>query len=998
MKKILKIIIKSLSFIILAALAFSPVNAQEMLSAKKRGIDVAFQNKRTSQLSNELASNTLAVKNNSTLDITFSISISSPNGWKVISRKNAYYTVSPGDSVFVPVNIIPQKISTGNVNHIISVALLDKDGSQFASALWYLNIRKESNWTASAVNTKIFFLNQSDTASFSIKVQNFGNTSEKIRLSFASDRRLRVYDPANKLADIRYFNLALPVNTDTVLTFTVKRFKPVQSAFRNDFDLAALPEHSEVFPLRVVAQNEPEDGALPKSWRGLIDFIKAGTETSLKERQASSFPLTIEANVDNILESSTMMNLSLYGYTNLEKNRNLNYRFQTYFVDNFYNYRPYLGNSHYIGYTSPHSTLEAGDISGFPNFGFSSTGKGIKGTQRVGRRNTIGAFYLQGPNWFNASYKTDFGVYHEIRKGRSSLQNIAQHSENTWLNTIGQQYSNKLRFNLFRFHNFSVNSSISREQYKMFADSTITKLGYAYSFNYSGAFKNLYISFLNSRGTSYNIGYRGIQSIGSDVTYSFHRKQSLTASYFKLDQEPLYLSSSGILLSTRLNATEKYELRYNANPLEYGLTFRVQHLYSDVLNLRTESNGVGVDYRPKLSGSTRFFLSTSAAYVSLLDYGLDPYFSSQIRTSFRHRGFTSNIRYYYGPYQTFEQVLFARNKINNQSIFTNTNVRLWLKKNVLSFEPSFIYSYETLFKRNRISARPEFYYMPKSGFEFRFYGQYMNNSQKDNPFINTQATEFGAINPGYMTSSNLFFGFGIKKRIGVPISGKRYHKLTVEIFKDINGNHKQDKNEAGIKNVLVNIKALEADTSTFSTSRLKDLGENFVTDGNGKIEYKNLPKGTYKISVVPLSETNGFFAGNDQIVKIEKDLTYSMPLNQGVALSGIVAIERDPTVADLEKGIDIGKIRITAVDSSGKTYSTLTDKDGRFNFRIPAGIYQVSINEGALPSNFEVDTKRIIIEMLTVADNYNITFFVREKKRKINIKKFDQQGKIINSN
>lgn len=998
MKKLIHLY-KIITIVGLSLLAYLELNAQAVNSNNKRGIVVDFQNKRTSQLSNELASNVLVVRNYASTEINFSLNISPPNGWKIVSRKTNYYQVAPGDSIFVPVNIIPQKMSVGNVNHIISVALLNKDRAQFASALWYLNIRKESNWTASAVNTKLFFLNQGDTASFAVKVQNMGNTPEKITLNFSSDKRLQVFSPSNPIEVIKYFNLVLPINTDTVLRLKVRRVQSVQYSFRRDFDLSNLPDHSEIFSLRIGAQSETEGGGTSsKSWRGMIDFIKAGTETNLKEHASATLPLTVEANVDNILESSTMMNLLMYGQTNLERNRSLTYRVQTFFSDNFYDYRPYLGNSHYLSYSSPRSTLEVGDVGGFANFGFTANGKGVKATQRIGRRNMIGAFYLQGPDWISRNYKKDIGAYHEITKGRSSLQNNLQHSENTWLNTIGDQYSNKLRFNLFKFHNFLFSSSISREQNTTSSDSTVSKLGYAYYFNYSGSFKKIFLNVLNSYGSNYNIGYRGIQSIGTDIGYVFKKQQRLTASYFKMEQNPRYISSTGLLLSSRFSGTEKYELRYSPNPLEYGLTLRINHIYSDALNLRTESNGAGFDFRPKGLGSTRFFLATNAAYVKLLDYNLNPYFASQIRASLRHKGFTSNIRYYYGPYQMFEQLLFAKNKINNQSIYTNTNVRLWLKKDIVSFEPSFIYSYETLFKRNRLSVRPEFYYVPKSGFEFRAYGQYVSNNQDDNPFINNQDNEFGAMNAGSMSSSNLFFGFGVRKRIGIPVSGKKYHKLTVDIFKDLNGNSRKDKNELGIKNVMVNIKVLDADTSNFNSSRLKDLGENFVTDGNGQVNYKNLPKGLYRISIMPLSEVNGFFAGNDQIVKVEKDLSYAMPLNQGVSLSGMVAVERDPTIADIEKKIDIGRIRVTALDSVGRSYSTLTDAEGRFNFKLPAGIYQISINEGALPDNFEIDAKRISVEMLTVADNYNITFFVREKKRKINIKKFDQQGKIINSN
>jgi hypothetical protein len=284
--------------------------------------------------------------------------------------------------------------------------------------------------------------------------------------------------------------------------------------------------------------------------------------------------------------------------------------------------------------------------------------------------------------------------------------------------------------------------------------------------------------------------------------------------------------------------------------------------------------------------------------------------------------------------------------------------------------------------------------MPKSGIEFKFYGQYINNAQKENPLVNL--TEFRDIDQP-ISSSNLFFGFGIKKRLGIPVSGRKYQKLRVSVFKDLNGNGRQDKNEAGLKNVLVNIKPVR-DSLQRGWSEPKETGEDFITNEDGLVTYKNIPKGIYKISIVPLASLNGFFAGNEQAVMVDKDLTFAMPLNKGVQLTGGIIVNRDVTAADFDKQIDVSKIRVTAMDSLGRTFSTLTDNGGRFSLRLPGGVYQISINEKALPDNFDLEQKRITVEMFTVAENYNVTFLLEEKKRKKNIKKFDQDGKLIETN
>jgi len=956
----------------------------------RRGIEIGFVDKRTDNINNDISSNILKIKNNSDKAISFELRLSIPDGWVIVVKKNNQYLIQPNDSLFIPVNLMPRKVSAGSVSHIINASLVSENQLQFASAIWYMNIKKESNWVSSLTYNKVFFLDESDTARFSIRLQNMGNSEEDIKVNFIGDRRLRVLDNLHNNIPIEYYNIKLPVNTDTTVSFKVEKLQPIQQSFREDFDALRIIKN-DYYSLKVTVQNQPLDNSLAKTWRGTVDFIKAGTEARLNEYQSASLPLTIEANVDNVLDNATILNLNMYGNAYLEKNRNLSYRYQTFFVNNFYSYTPYLGGSHYVGYFTPRTSIEIGDVTGNAGLGFTPTGRGLKTTYQLTRNHNVGAFYLKSPIFFNESNKTDYGFSYEFRSGRTSFENFVQFNENILLNTTGKQYSNKIRFSLFGNQNFSVKTAFSNEVYNGGATS-LSKNGYAYSINYAGGFKKLSISLSNSLGSPYNTGYRGIKTAGADLLYRVNAASSFGGGAYFYEQKPKYFSAAGGLLNSRQSTSERYELKYNFNKYEYNLSLKLQHIYNEVLNLRTESNGLGFDFRPRAKNDMRFFLSISGVYNKLLDYDIEPYFSSQIRSTFRYRGLSTNLRYYYGPYQTYEQLLFANSKINNQSFFTNTNLNLWLIKNTLSFEPSMTYSYETLYKRNRLSLRPELYYLPKKRLEVRFYAQYMNNNQRNNPFINLN--NFMDVNQPIVTS-NLFFGFGVKKRIGVPVSGKKYHKLSVSVFKDLNGNGKQDKSEPGLRNVLVNIKPLSKDTSQVAYSGLNENGEHFITDEMGKVSYNNLPKGAYLVKIVPLTDNSGFFAGGEQVVNIDGNKNLLMPLNQGVQLTGGLTAERDQTAADFDKEIDLSRIRVLALDSLGKTYSTLTNKDGRFNMRLPAGVYQLSINESALPDNFELEQKQIKIEMFTVSDIYNTTFYIKERKRKVNIKKFDSNGNVI---
>ncbi len=59
---------------------------------------------------------------------------------------------------------------------------------------------------------------------------------------------------------------------------------------------------------------------------------------------------------------------------------------------------------------------------------------------------------------------------------------------------------------------------------------------------------------------------------------------------------------------------------------------------------------------------------------------------------------------------------------------------------------------------------------------------------------------------------------------------------------------------------------------------------------------------------------------------------------------------------------------------------------------VPTGIYTLTVNESALGSNYMLLQNKINIDLSYFSDNFSITFNAVEKKRKMNIKKFNLQG------
>ena len=86
--------------------------------------------------------------------------------------------------------------------------------------------------------------------------------------------------------------------------------------------------------------------------------------------------------------------------------------------------------------------------------------------------------------------------------------------------------------------------------------------------------------------------------------------------------------------------------------------------------------------------------------------------------------------------------------------------------------------------------------------------------------------------------------------------------------------------------------------------------------------------------------------------------------------------------------MDLSRIRITAIDSLGHTYTCLSERDGTFNLQLPMGKFTLTANEAALGDGFLFLRNKIELDLTRYVENYSVTFNVVERKRKVEIKRF----------
>ena len=954
-------------------------------------LSVSFRDSKSDIKSSELATNMLKIVNGTEKNLSFYIDLSIPKGWSSLKSSDVLYHLDAGDSLFIPVKIAVNPHEEGNISYLIMAGLIGESSrQQFASASWFVQLGMESQWTSTVNKTEAYFTNNSDTASFTMHVQNTGNSVEWYTVRMMPHHRIQVYNQDMTVAVPPYFNFSLYPGMDTLMQFVIQSTEEKKNDYRDHDESAEGEESGDKFPLRVSVQSQPKNLSAGRTWKTTIDFRRNSSEAQFNRYNRLVLPLTMEMRMDNLFDEASAMSLNLYGNTRLSRGRSLSYRYQSFYSQQYFSPSAFKGNYHYLGYFTPKSFVEAGNITGWGNFGYTPSGRGIRGEYTMGK-NKIGLLYIQNPDFFQSVTNRTAGIHHELELKKFSIVNYLQQSRNDFNRMNGSLFLSGANFKFKNQHILTARAGASNEYYYG-ALLPFSENGFGGNVNYTGSIRNFSLFFNASHGTKYYTGYRGISSLNYTTTYRRDKNHAwiFTNSYYR--QNPGYFDALGRPMTTYKSASDKYELRYSISNAANSYSVRAAYYNDDFLNIHYQTRGIGLDYHPASKSDFRFVSNAFASYIKLPEIHIPDYFTAQLRSSLRYKSLTLNVRYNYGPYQAYEHLRFAIYRINHQSIYLNSYYGCWLLADKMSIEPSLNYSYETLYKRSRLSFRPQIYYFSKSGWQFNMYGEYIFNSQKiitldDN--INQYTTENMNETSVY---KDMIFGIGLKKQFGIPVTGKKFFTAGIVIFKDMNGNGRQDKNEETLENVLVTIKPINPDSAQNERERsLSERGEEVITDANGHVSFKNLPRGTYLVTAQPLVENSGWFADLEQVIVLDKSKNIELPFSHGVRVIGSITLDRSEFSNLRNKNPDISRIRVTAVDSAGMTYSTLTGEDGRFEIYVPAGEYRVSINQKALGDDFILEQNGIPVTLVGGMEAFNISFHLREKERQIKVKKFGKK-------
>jgi len=987
----MNVIIKNISISFL--MVFLIIVSQDAYSQKIKnfGIQLTFIKKYTNQSVSEIASNVVKIANytNTTQDVILSISVPD-EGWSVIGESDRGYRLYPGDSMYIPVRISPNKQSKGNTNYVAN-AVLTSNNVQIAFDMWHINIDKVASWHALIPEKKVYFSHNSDTSHIQIIVQNTGNSDENLILTLRPDPNLIILDSSGTTVAQLRKTFKLTADMSSTFYFMIVHRKEIE--YPTDVE-SENGNKNKKYSIRVSVKNENLNQKGSKSWNGTIDIFKLQDELRINKNGYNSIPLAIEFNTYDLLTKNSYSTLDLYGHTMLPKNRIITYYIQSPFNSNYFNATSYLGRYHYFGYESEKLSFGIGNIS-FGKTNSNLSGIGTRASYIIGNHK-VGGIFIRSPHFFNDYFMSGYGAEYSYTIKTFSIENYYIRKNNIYSKVNSDIANTFMSFRLNLYHTIHLGFGLSNEYHYWDQANSFHLPGYHYRFFYNGQINKLRLNFVSYYGSKNYSELRGIFSLAFNSVFQINPKNNISFGMTHLETDPENYRN-GVLISgdfyTRKNLLS---LRYIFNHKNYNFIVNPYLEYYDYLSLRTLTKCLGIDFKSRGVMNTKFNASAIGGYVKALDHSIADFFIANLRTSFRYKSISTNIRYYYGPFFTREQIDFIENQINPQRIYISAYHDKWFANNKFLLTTNINYNYGTLYRRGMFTIRPELFYYPEKSFRISAYIRYALFTENPEELVINEFDE----NIGEKDITSKFeVGFGLKKDIGLPLSFRKFNDLKVIVFKDLNGNNQQDKNEPGIQDMLVIIQYID----TTNLDLLEEMAIDYtkeklelITNSDGKAIFNNIAKGEYLIQTIPLSSQGGWFDGRKITVSLNKDKTVYVPLSKGSKVSGGIIVDRE-RFSQFNEHLNLANIRVTAIDSVGKNYSTLTDNTGSFSIFLPSGQYIINVNEAALGDRFEVLKNNLPVLLNSEVENYNMSFFVVEKRRKITVKKFDTKGNILST-
>jgi len=919
--------------LILSVLMIMQLSLPVFAQLSNNNISVKFVENSIIGSNQDLINLTVKVKNNSNIVLTASANITLDHDLELISRDKRLIRINPGDSLFLPTKLFISTQAQAGKKYQVNVALQDAEKNTIAADVCKLEVNIKKNVVLFSQVSNILLQNITDSIRIPVKIQNLGNTAQKVSLVIKYPNFIETGDFQNSI------QLIIPASKDTLISLNRIITKKMFGNEGFEVSIAGLYANGELFGATYVrVQNAKNDRYFRDL--GISDNMDNNSFTLSSQGIGSNNELYLLTGRGNVKLPQGTVSYNV-DYTSYKNN----------------SFAPTMLRNTFLGYEAHNMGIKAGNIN--KNMDINIMGKG-------------GEFFIAdtaSDNKYEAGYvKNSTNLlgerYQNIFSSGEAAWGTFSHTEKKWNLKSSAIYeaNNFLSIRNFLINNqfgikgkkFYYGGSVNAGRIDQILDNPTSNYGFAGSFDLSGNIDNISIISTNFISTKYYPGSRqGATNLSERIMHN-RSDGSTWASFDYYDYSPgnigrfSFFNASFKNLNAEIGISQRL---FKKITLSIAPNYRTET--SSSLNINTLSDKTAVLKSWNLGATLNVPISTnqylsinnqSGFYNSSLD--AKQRFHARTTTNYHYKFFNLNVTVQNGSFYIGEIVNNYLNQTDNAfNMSINPSLRQSFFKGKLITEAGVNYYSNNVFGKSlQLNGRAEYEFIPRT---------ILFTALNSNSFMSGD----------HQYRSNLL-EVGITKKLKSTRIGSKNGTLEALVFKDINQNGIYDSTDSLATDYLIYINDVV-----------------FMTKKDGTIQYKNLPAGEYRIS---LPRLKGWYAP-DQKINFEKKQRIEIPLQKTGTLRGTVSYDYN------EFSYEIGQqkegLAITAMGENGQSYLTRTATDGSYIFFIPTGKYTVRINTENLPPEIESLQGDQHAEIIT-GEVKSVNLVLNVKQRKIETKRF----------
>lgn len=959
-----------LNFILLALLFFSSevVLGQYFLyNDAPINVEASFSRHSIESSAQKTIFNVLTIKNKSNRPETLTLNITIPQGWVVIGLQKIELTVNALDSMIIPIRVAVGSKVKGDIGYSIIASLTDSKGNTVKNVYCFVKIPRITDLSIRYTGKLSYLDPINDAADFSVTVRNKGNREEPVNVLFDGNRQLTIGNQRNILFSN---DVSIPPYTDSTFTFRVE-LKEEELFGKNMFGLKST----------ITTVDTTLKSTL---WFRRIES-KFTNYISPNDK-----PLSIEIIGQGLMDSyqKPVISTIIEGRTLFKGNTEIYY-----FYRNFASEKKsdFIEKSRmYAGGIIGNFTLEVGD--NFRSFESMMYGRGgyfafqnrkIKIELLANKNQSANLDNLGGSFTLYPSQKSKIIVGAALNKSYTK-------TFDSKLGFLAADFTLAKKHKLYLLGGYNKLTQL--------LDGKMDHTEYGWEANYESTVGKVNTSIRSKYATPlYNSQQAGKLDINGHIQWYATPKNKYSIFYSEnQNNRPTILADTTAnklkMVNREIRPEHMYYItprvnlywgpavvlfRWDGAPLfKYNNQYYSSINYKLILGARFKNISGTSTLSPKVEIARSVNTNNPFDSLNTNKGGNYQYFSLNFRTS------SLNILAFYtsGARSILEQTSYAFTSKSTRRVQFMPSFDRFVYKDILKVYLGLSYTNDLVAKSSYSNFTGQlFWYLPR---DWRFYvlGLYSLQSR-------TNSTD------NVETYQSIYIEASVRKEFNLQHPRVKFYNLDLVFFKDFNGDFIQGDNEPGVKNVLLNISREDIDVKSNIPGDFYNI--ELLSDNLGRIRLEKIPEGQYKIIYNPIGKDAGTFskALEEITLNVDKSKVMYIPFVEKNKVFGKIILNRSK-LSGLSK-LDVSNIRITATDSKGRTYTTLTDKNGDFVLFAPVtDQYVVNVNN-IFYENFDLRQNSYKVQF-NGYKQFEVNFVFDEKIRRINFNPSAQDGQLAN--